>query len=350
MLTFPYYAHIFFPKNEKQVVVANNSDIQWAEFKISGMNCQGCEEEVKREVNKLHGIVKVEVSYDEGAAKVRFDKSKTSVQKITDAINLTGYQVTVSELKNYTVMKSIILSLLAISAAATFHSCSSGNAKSESSEEIITFYDVPLVCTAVPDIGCGTRSKPVLLEMEKDLSIKEAWLNRAGTIYAIVWADKDRTDEVAKTIFEKYNLEYKKLSGQEAGRIAPTFREPDKWYRGADVDKLSIEEAGIIAKDAVTFALDKQLITDKEAVTIKTDIENYLKAALVKPKTADELHSNEVTKQFTENLSGIAAKTIGKERADKMTKLYMQTNPLDKKGKGSCCEKKNERDTCSKKK
>jgi len=48
--------------------------------------------------------------------------------------------------------------------------------------EIITFYDVPLVCGAAPAIGCGSRAKPLLIDLERQSAIKEAWLNRAGTI------------------------------------------------------------------------------------------------------------------------------------------------------------------------
>lgn len=99
MLAFPYYSHIFFPKNEKQVIVIDKNNIQTAEFKISGMTCQGCEEEVKHEVNKLSGIIKADVSYEKGTAEIQFDNSKTNLEEITKAINSTGYQVTQSEIK-----------------------------------------------------------------------------------------------------------------------------------------------------------------------------------------------------------------------------------------------------------
>ena len=246
-------------------------------------------------------------------------------------------------------MKNIILSLLTIS-VVSFNSYSTENSRNTSSVETITFYDIPLVCTAAPEIGCGTRSKPVLLEMEKDLAIKEAWLNRAGTVYAIVWAGTDKTDEIAKPIFEKYSLDFKKLNAQEVEKISSTFRESGKWYRGADVDKLSIEEAGVIAKDAITFALNKKLLSEEEARTIKIDIQNYLKTELIKVRTAEELLDNELTKKFQENISGIAAKTVGKERADKISELYMQTKPLEKIGENFCCEKKSEKGDCCKKK
>jgi hypothetical protein len=68
--------------------------------------------------------------------------------------------------------------------------------------EIITFYDVPLVCGAAPAIGCGSRAKPFLMDLEQRTAIKEAWLNRAGTIVAIVWSGPARTEAVLN-IYQK---------------------------------------------------------------------------------------------------------------------------------------------------
>ena len=94
MLVFPLYAHIFYPKSEKQVIIVDKSDIQTVNFQIKGMTCQGCAAHVVHEVNKLSGILNVTASYDQGNAIVEFDKSKTSIPKIEEAINSTGYSVT----------------------------------------------------------------------------------------------------------------------------------------------------------------------------------------------------------------------------------------------------------------
>ena len=77
------------------------------------------------------------------------------------------------------------------------------NNKSKAKEAVVTFYETPLVCNAAPEIGCGSRSKPVLLELEKNSAVKEAWLNRPGTVIAVVWKDKSQTETIAKPIFEK---------------------------------------------------------------------------------------------------------------------------------------------------
>jgi mercuric ion transport protein len=94
ILVFPYYAHIFYPTTEKQVIVVDKSNVQTVEFSISGMTCAGCEEHVNHEVNKLSGIIKSTASYENGNAIVEFDNSKTNIAEIEKAISGTGYSVT----------------------------------------------------------------------------------------------------------------------------------------------------------------------------------------------------------------------------------------------------------------
>ncbi len=92
LLSFPIYAHIFFPKTENKAIITQTSEIQKVEFTITGMTCSGCEHHVKTEISKLKGIVEVVVSYEKGNAIVKFDNKQTSIQEIEKAINSTGYK------------------------------------------------------------------------------------------------------------------------------------------------------------------------------------------------------------------------------------------------------------------
>src|SRR5258708_36306156 len=99
--------------------------------------------------------------------------------------------------------------------------------------EIITFYDVPLVCGAAPAIGCGSRAKPLLMELEQPTAIKEAWLNRAGTIVAIVWSGPARTEEDGQPGFERHEVQYR---GRGVGRkTTGSFRGHGNALSAADV-------------------------------------------------------------------------------------------------------------------
>ena len=73
-------------------------------------------------------------------------------------------------------------------------------------DEIITFYDIPLVCGAAPAIGCGSRAKPLLMDLEQQSTIRESWLSRAGTIVAIVWSGPARIAEIATPVFERHEV------------------------------------------------------------------------------------------------------------------------------------------------
>ena len=100
MMTFPYYAKSFFPKNEKSTILTIDSKTETVEFSIKGMTCDACEEHVKMEVNKLPGIVGLKVSYAKHNALVQFVPSKTNSKEITEAINSTGYKVISQTTKN----------------------------------------------------------------------------------------------------------------------------------------------------------------------------------------------------------------------------------------------------------
>src|SRR5437667_5408742 len=58
----------------------------------------------------------------------------------------------------------------------------------------VSVFKAPLVCPAAPQIGCGSASKPILLDLERQAGVLEAWLNRAGTIIAVVWKPKSEAE------------------------------------------------------------------------------------------------------------------------------------------------------------
>ena len=92
-ISFPYYSHIFYPDNKKEIVIVNQSNIQTVNFDVKGMTCASCEQHVTHAVNELEGIVNVAVSFEKANAKIEFVNSKTSKEAIEKAINSTGYKV-----------------------------------------------------------------------------------------------------------------------------------------------------------------------------------------------------------------------------------------------------------------
>src|SRR6266700_1987692 len=83
----------------------------------------------------------------------------------------------------------------------------------------ISVFKAPLVCPAAPQIGCGAASKPILLDLEKQPGVLEAWLNRAGTIIAVVWksdSDSETRRNVTAELKEDHATELEGTSRDHA--------------------------------------------------------------------------------------------------------------------------------------
>ena len=215
------------------------------------------------------------------------------------------------------------------------------NMDAQGQSEIISFYKVPLICGAAPDIGCGSRAKPALLAMEQNKAISEAWLNRAGTAHAIVWKEKDLTQRVARPIFKKHNISFEEMNDSESQELLSTFRQDGKWLRGGDVDKLSIEEAGRIAESTTGFLLEKNEISREEYNKIKSDIEDYFKKELVKIRTMDEL-IRDSQEAFIHAILEVCIKHIGKERTNQLVEKYADHYGIN----NDCCKGKKGNESC----
>ena len=101
LITFPYYANIFYPKPQTQnVIVVESNNIQAASFTIKGMSCKACESEVNNELHKVAGVMDAQTFYDKGTSIVKYDKSKATADQLKNAIAQTGYTVTDYKLLN----------------------------------------------------------------------------------------------------------------------------------------------------------------------------------------------------------------------------------------------------------
>ncbi|HEY5991875.1 MAG TPA: hypothetical protein VIU10_04790 [Candidatus Udaeobacter sp.] len=119
----------------------------------------------------------------------------------------------------------------------------------------VTIFQVALKCSAAPQIGCGGEAKPILLKLEREPTVREAWLNRTGTLIAVVWKSKLNAQLNAQT--QQYlesrlraagrDADVRELQGEARDQALKELQSGHGWYRGAEVARLSEEEAGIIA-------------------------------------------------------------------------------------------------------
>jgi copper chaperone CopZ len=247
MMTFPLYAKVFYPKSKAQAtVLAVVDNKQQVKFAIQGMTCEACEEHVNNELSKVNGILAYKTSYATRSSLVTFDKLKVDEKTIEAAINRTGYKV-----KSYDFMST--------------------------NNTGVSFYEAPLVCHAAPSIGCSSKAKFLLVDLEKyHDAVEGAWLNKTGTVVAVKLNTKTEADkkvEIIKTVSSNHNIELTTLAQTEAINYAKTFPNSSEWYKGKEVDKLSKEEAGIIAKNTIVSYKEKKLIKPSFEKQFQTDIE-----------------------------------------------------------------------------
>src|SRR5438132_5985671 len=161
----------------------------------------------------------------------------------------------------------------------------------------ISVFKVPLVCPAAPQIGCGSASKPILLDLERQPVVLEAWLNRAGTIITDVWkpdSDAETRRNVAAELKEDHAAE---LEGKSRDDAVKDFLSGKGWYRGADVDRLSEEEADIIAARLVRSVQAKSALTKDKAEGLQRAFADTLRKDLT-GKSVGPNHLEDIARKY----------------------------------------------------
>lgn len=147
----------------------------------------------------------------------------------------------------------------------------------------ISFYSVPLACPAARNLGCGSAAKPVLLALEKRNTIQAAWLDHPGTTLAIVWKTGTTSESRAadlRSVSDEHNISLAELAGAERDKAWQSFHSGQQWYRGAEVDKLSEEEAMVITGRLIRRATAKAPTIAGKAEKLKTDIAQVIREQL----------------------------------------------------------------------
>ncbi|MCI0708249.1 MAG: hypothetical protein L0Y80_12295 [Ignavibacteriae bacterium] len=191
--------------------------------------------------------------------------------------------------------------------------------------EVVLYYDVPLTCMEAPDIGCGPAAKPILVELQKRNEVREAWLNRTGTVLAVVgnasMIDSAALTETMEQFFKDKNMRATRMTDRdELNMLTPRFREEGKWYRGTLVDLLSVEEGRTIARNALGHIQNARLLSADEAKAIRSDIDSYFE----REATAVRAHGERITsdEQWYAEMINILAKHVGNERAETIRKFH----------------------------
>jgi hypothetical protein len=179
----------------------------------------------------------------------------------------------------------------------------------------ISVFKVPLVCPAAPQIGCGSASKPILLDLEKEPGVLEAWLNRAGTRIAVVWkldSDAETKRKVAAELKEDRATE---LDGKSRDETVSDFLAGKGWYHAVDVDQLSEEEADIIAARLVRWVRTKTTLAKDKAEGLQRAFADVLRKDLTGKSTEPNRLEDIARKYLDENQIKILKEAIKDEEA-----------------------------------
>jgi hypothetical protein len=183
-------------------------------------------------------------------------------------------------------MRSLLYTVLATGAliCPSIGAHAMHNDRDGTKSDNVAFYKVPLMCHAAPGIGCGSLSKPVLLDLESRPIVKEAWLDRQGKTLAIVW--NEGTSAAARgmaviAVRNAHKLSADELTGGARDVALESFRAGGGWHRGADVDRLSEEEAGIIADRLVLRVTAKAPTISPKAELLRPIMADVIRDCLV---------------------------------------------------------------------
>jgi len=148
------------------------------------------------------------------------------------------------------------------------------DAKVPTNSDRISLFSVPLTCPAAPEMGCGTVAKPVLLDLQHQPGIAEAWLKGTGTVLAVVATNSDPESRLktVRSILEKDGVVATELNGENRELELKSFVSRHEWYHGSEVDSLTKREAEIIAARLARRVQAKVALSAEGAKALETGL------------------------------------------------------------------------------
>lgn len=255
-----------------------------ASFGVTGMTCPACATSIETALRGLEGVQAAEVSFEKALAVVTFDPTRIQSETLTATVESAGgteHQFGIGPLPE--------------------QDATTPDVRKTTPAEQLAFYSVPLVCAAAPEIGCGSRTKPILLMLGTKPEVSGAWLNRPGTILAIAWDPKipaSRRAEITTSIFKVHEIAAEEVTDDDRRRVLMDFSSDAPWYGSEALDLLSDEEAAVIAARLVRRLQAKATISGETARNLEVTIADVFRERFTgreegKPtRTAAELETD----------------------------------------------------------
>jgi hypothetical protein len=229
-------------------------------------------------------------------------------------------------------MKPVTVATLAV-ALSVFGPSHAEDSKAMAKPDSVSLFQVPLQCPAAPEIACGSRAKPILHALEEDPNISQAWVNRAGTMIAVVGSDSSSRESRAtavqsllKEIFEKDVAT--EINGEARQKELPRFLSGQDWYRAAHTDNLSKEEWDIIARRLVGRMQAKLAVSAEQVKALEVGFAEVFKRRFL-PQSSDLLTEQQRKERSVggqnaigERLADVARKYLDEAGADAVKEAF----------------------------
>lgn len=92
MLSFPYWGDSLISTQKEKLVIVDRTDVLKKVINIEGMTCAACEATVSKVGSDVDGVININASTEKKEVVVEYDKTKTTIEDIMQAIGTTGYK------------------------------------------------------------------------------------------------------------------------------------------------------------------------------------------------------------------------------------------------------------------
>ncbi len=217
--------------------------------------------------------------------------------------------------------------------------------KSQSyAEEDISFFETNLICGAAPDIGCGTRAKPLLKKFIDHEAVEAAYLNHAGTVVGVVWKkDAENTIAIADAIFAEDDRSFTEVTGDVRIEQLKDFKQ-SKWYLGDEVDQLSMIEANRIATQLTSWIDGESDFSGEDKEKLHEAFESYIKKEFLAIEDASVIDQPSYWQRWEQELAEIGQAVLGDRMPE--LKLFSAGDNASGDNAKSCCTSKSANTAC----
>lgn len=91
-LSFPYWGDTFIGGQQEKVIIVDTTNVLSKIINIEGMTCEACEAIVEKVGAQVNGVINISASTSKKQVLVEYDKTKTDIRTIMQAIGTTGYK------------------------------------------------------------------------------------------------------------------------------------------------------------------------------------------------------------------------------------------------------------------